>query len=83
MCLNVTDSVKGHLLAFETVSIPVSSTGDHNAHLSLHGTAGDGLADDGTTLEEGEASPDAQPQQVRRMRREACTCPYCKDNDGR
>uniref|UniRef100_A0A8C6XFK6 Sp1 transcription factor n=3 Tax=Elapinae TaxID=42168 RepID=A0A8C6XFK6_NAJNA len=60
-----------------------NATGDHNTHLSLHGTAGDGLADDGTTLEEGEASPDAQPQQVRRMRREACTCPYCKDNDGR
>ncbi|XP_032067538.1 transcription factor Sp1 isoform X2 [Thamnophis elegans] len=60
-----------------------NATGDHNAHLSLHGTAGDGLADDGTTLEEGDGSPDAQPQQVRRMRREACTCPYCKDSDGR
>ncbi|XP_063149881.1 transcription factor Sp1 isoform X3 [Candoia aspera] len=60
-----------------------NATGDHNTQLSLHGTTGDGLADDGTTLEEGEASPDAQPQQARRMRREACTCPYCKDNDGR
>ncbi|XP_039203690.1 transcription factor Sp1 isoform X3 [Crotalus tigris] len=60
-----------------------NATGDHSTHLSLHGTTGDGLADDGTALEEGEASPDAQPQQVRRMRREACTCPYCKDNDGR
>ncbi|XP_077779974.1 transcription factor Sp1 isoform X2 [Podarcis muralis] len=60
-----------------------NATGDHNTHLSLHGTGGDGLADDGATVEEGEASPDAQPQQGRRMRREACTCPYCKDNEGR
>ncbi|XP_062975730.1 transcription factor Sp1 isoform X2 [Elgaria multicarinata webbii] len=60
-----------------------NATGDHSTHLSLHGTGGDGLADDGTTLEEGETSPDAQPQQGRRMRREACTCPYCKDNEGR
>lgn len=58
------------------------SAGDHNTHLGL-GTSGDGLADDCTGLEEGEASPDAQPQQGRRMRREACTCPYCKDNEGR
>ncbi|KAL8163954.1 UNVERIFIED_CONTAM: Subtilisin-like protease 1 [Gekko kuhli] len=57
--------------------------GDHNTHLNLHGAGGDGLADDGTNLEEGENSPDAMPQQGRRMRREACTCPYCKDNEGR
>ncbi|XP_061471005.1 transcription factor Sp1 isoform X2 [Rhineura floridana] len=60
-----------------------NATGDHNTHLSLHGAGGDGLADDGTAMEEGETSPDAQPQQGRRMRREACTCPYCKDNEGR
>ncbi|XP_044299015.1 transcription factor Sp1 isoform X1 [Varanus komodoensis] len=60
-----------------------NATGDHNTHLSLPGTGGDGLAEDGTTLEEGETSPDAQPQQSRRMRREACTCPFCKDNEGR
>ncbi|KAJ6656146.1 hypothetical protein lerEdw1_004063 [Lerista edwardsae] len=59
-----------------------NATGDHNTHLGL-GPGADGLADDGTALEEGEASPDAQPQQGRRMRREACTCPYCKDNEGR
>ncbi|XP_020640161.3 transcription factor Sp1 isoform X1 [Pogona vitticeps] len=58
-----------------------NATGDHTAHLSLHGT-GDGLPDDGT-MEEGDTSPDAQPQQGRRTRREACTCPYCKDNEGR
>ncbi|XP_015277695.1 PREDICTED: transcription factor Sp1 isoform X1 [Gekko japonicus] len=60
-----------------------NATGDHHTHLNLHGAGGDGLADDGTNLEEGENSPDAQPQQGRRMRREACTCPYCKDNEGR
>lgn len=61
----------------------ISFPGDHTAHLSLHGTGGDGLHDDGTTMEEGDTSPDAQPQQGRRTRREACTCPYCKDNEGR
>ncbi|KAJ7317739.1 hypothetical protein JRQ81_003901 [Phrynocephalus forsythii] len=60
-----------------------NATGDHTAHLSLHGTGGDGLPDDGTAIEEGDTSPDAQPQQGRRTRREACTCPYCKDNEGR
>uniref|UniRef100_A0A8D0GK23 Sp1 transcription factor n=1 Tax=Sphenodon punctatus TaxID=8508 RepID=A0A8D0GK23_SPHPU len=60
-----------------------NATGDHNAHLSLHGAGGDGLGDDHTGLEDGETSPDPQPQQGRRMRREACTCPYCKDNEGR
>ncbi|CAJ0930638.1 unnamed protein product, partial [Ranitomeya imitator] len=34
-------------------------------------------------MEEGETSPDPQPQPGRRMRREACTCPYCKDSEGR
>uniref|UniRef100_A0A8C5KM95 Trans-acting transcription factor 1 n=1 Tax=Jaculus jaculus TaxID=51337 RepID=A0A8C5KM95_JACJA len=33
--------------------------------------------------EEGENSPDPQPQAGRRTRREACTCPYCKDSEGR
>ncbi|XP_008101875.2 transcription factor Sp1 isoform X1 [Anolis carolinensis] len=60
-----------------------NTTGDHNTQLSLHGTGGDGLGEDTTTLEEGDTSPDAQPQQGRRTRREACTCPYCKDNEGR
>ncbi|KAH0516817.1 Transcription factor Sp1 [Microtus ochrogaster] len=32
---------------------------------------------------EGENSPDPQPQAGRRTRREACTCPYCKDSEGR
>uniref|UniRef100_A0A8D0DHL9 Sp1 transcription factor n=2 Tax=Salvator merianae TaxID=96440 RepID=A0A8D0DHL9_SALMN len=59
-----------------------NATGDHNTHLNIHGSGGDGLTD-GTALEEGDASPEAQPQQGRRMRREACTCPYCKDNEGR
>ncbi|XP_042306048.1 transcription factor Sp1 isoform X2 [Sceloporus undulatus] len=60
-----------------------NATGDPNTQLSLHGTGGDGLAEDATTMEEGDTSPDAQPQQGRRTRREACTCPYCKDNEGR
>uniref|UniRef100_A0A8D2P1U3 Sp1 transcription factor n=1 Tax=Zosterops lateralis melanops TaxID=1220523 RepID=A0A8D2P1U3_ZOSLA len=34
------------------------------------------------TVEEGETSPDPQPQQGRKTRREACTCPYCKEGEG-
>ncbi|XP_025068052.1 transcription factor Sp1 [Alligator sinensis] len=60
-----------------------NAAGDHAAQLGLHGAGGDGLADDGTAVEEGETSPDPQPQQSRRIRREACTCPYCKDSEGR
>ncbi|XP_018597836.1 transcription factor Sp1 [Scleropages formosus] len=44
------------------------------------GVGGDSL-DDNTALDEGgETSP--QPP-TRRTRREACTCPFCKDGDGR
>ncbi|XP_067385941.1 transcription factor Sp1 isoform X2 [Emydura macquarii macquarii] len=59
-----------------------NATGDHGAQLGLHGAGGDGMADENATVEEGETSPDPQPQ-GRRMRREACTCPYCKDSEGR
>ncbi|NXG48916.1 SP1 factor, partial [Psilopogon haemacephalus] len=60
-----------------------NATGDHGAQLGLHGTSGDGLGDENTAVEEGETSPDPQPQQGKKTRREACTCPYCKDNEGR
>ncbi|KAK2513276.1 Sp1 [Columba livia] len=46
------------------------------------GRAGDGLGDENAAVEEGETSPDPQPQQGRKTRREACTCPYCKDSEG-
>ncbi|KAM8977581.1 transcription factor Sp1 [Pelodytes ibericus] len=59
-----------------------NASGDGSGHLSLHAGA-DGLHDDNSAMEEGETSPDPQPQPGRRMRREACTCPYCKDNEGR
>ena len=58
-------------------------SGDHGAQLGLHGAGGDGIHDDPTGGEEGENSPDPQPQAGRRTRREACTCPYCKDSEGR
>uniref|UniRef100_A0A3B3UMT5 Sp1 transcription factor n=1 Tax=Poecilia latipinna TaxID=48699 RepID=A0A3B3UMT5_9TELE len=45
----------------------------------LPGTGGDGL-DDGAPLEDEDLSP--QPQ-GRRNRREACTCPMCKDGEPR
>ncbi|XP_053564281.1 transcription factor Sp1 isoform X1 [Bombina bombina] len=60
-----------------------NATGDASGHLSIHTTGADGLHDENSTMEEGETSPDPQPQPGRRTRREACTCPYCKDSEGR
>ncbi|KAM8990580.1 LOW QUALITY PROTEIN: transcription factor Sp1 [Ara ararauna] len=60
-----------------------NAAGDHGAPLGLHGASGDALGDESTAVEEGETSPDPQPQQGRKVRREACTCPYCKDSEGR
>ncbi|XP_023992838.1 transcription factor Sp1 isoform X2 [Salvelinus sp. IW2-2015] len=57
------------------VPITISNTaGDQGLQ-----TGGDSL-DDGTVMEEGDTSP--QPQS-RRTRREACTCPFCKDGEAR
>uniref|UniRef100_A0A9L0KEU8 Sp1 transcription factor n=1 Tax=Equus asinus TaxID=9793 RepID=A0A9L0KEU8_EQUAS len=67
-------------------SLPLTianAPGDHGAQLGLHGAGGDGMHDDTAGGEEGENSPDPQPQAGRRTRREACTCPYCKDSEGR
>ncbi|XP_034389554.1 transcription factor Sp1 isoform X1 [Cyclopterus lumpus] len=59
----------------QTVPITIaSSTGDQALH-----TGGESL-DDGTTMDDGDISP---PPQGRRNRREACTCPFCKDGEGR
>ncbi|XP_075055285.1 transcription factor Sp1 isoform X3 [Mixophyes fleayi] len=60
-----------------------NATGDASGHLSIHATGADGMHEDHSAMEEGETSPDPQPQPGRRMRREACTCPYCKDSEGR
>ncbi|NWJ07666.1 SP1 factor, partial [Crypturellus undulatus] len=60
-----------------------NTAGEHGAQLGLHGAGGDGLGDETAAGEEGETSPDPQPQQSRKVRREACTCPYCKDSEGR
>uniref|UniRef100_A0A8C5NSF5 Sp1 transcription factor n=1 Tax=Junco hyemalis TaxID=40217 RepID=A0A8C5NSF5_JUNHY len=60
-----------------------NAPGEHGAQLGLHGGSGDGLGDESTAVEEGETSPDPQPQQGRKTRREACTCPYCKEGEGR
>ncbi|KAG8452676.1 hypothetical protein GDO86_004460 [Hymenochirus boettgeri] len=60
-----------------------NAAGDASGHLSIHATGADGLHEENSAMEEGETSPDPQPQPGRRMRREACTCPYCKDSEGR
>lgn len=39
-----------------------------------------GNLDDSTAMDDQDISP---PPQGRRNRREACTCPFCKDGDGR
>ncbi|KAG7472938.1 hypothetical protein MATL_G00114290 [Megalops atlanticus] len=44
------------------------------------GTGGGASMDEGGAVEDGETSP--QPP-GRRSRREACTCPYCKEGEGR
>ncbi|XP_029450316.1 zinc finger protein 583-like [Rhinatrema bivittatum] len=39
--------------------------------------------EDNDTMDEAEISLEPQRQQGRKVKREACTCPYCKDNKGR
>ncbi|KAK0137087.1 Transcription factor Sp1 [Merluccius polli] len=54
--------------------------------LTIANPAGEGLQtggeslDDSTAMDEEDVSP---PPQGRRNRREACTCPFCKDGEGR
>lgn len=59
----------------QTVPITIASTaGEHTLQ-----TGGESL-DDSTALDDEDISP---PPQGRRNRREACTCPFCKDGEGR
>ncbi|NXA43772.1 SP1 factor, partial [Eudromia elegans] len=60
-----------------------NTAGEPGTQLGLPGAGGDALGDESAAGEEGEPSPDPQPQQSRKVRREACTCPYCKDSEGR
>ncbi|XP_069908399.1 transcription factor Sp1 isoform X8 [Oryctolagus cuniculus] len=77
-----TSGIQVHQLPGLPLAI-ANAPGDHGAQLGLHGAGGDGIHDDTAGGEEGENSPDPQPQAGRRTRREACTCPYCKDSEGR
>lgn len=76
-----TSGIQVHQLPGLPLAI-ANTPGDHGAQLGLHGSGGDGIHDE-TAAGEGENSPDPQPQAGRRTRREACTCPYCKDSEGR
>ncbi|XP_005397233.1 PREDICTED: transcription factor Sp1 isoform X3 [Chinchilla lanigera] len=78
-----TPGIQVHQLPGLPLAAIANTPGDHGAPLGLHGTGGDGMHDDTAGGEEGENSPDPQPQAGRRTRREACTCPYCKDSEGR
>ncbi|XP_031212703.1 transcription factor Sp1 isoform X2 [Mastomys coucha] len=77
-----TSGIQVHQLPGLPLAI-ANTPGDHGAQLGLHGSGGDGIHDETAGGEEGENSPDPQPQAGRRTRREACTCPYCKDSEGR
>ncbi|XP_012660948.1 transcription factor Sp1 [Otolemur garnettii] len=76
-----TSGIQVHQLPSLPLAI-ANTPGDHGSQLGLHGAGGDGIHDDTAGGEEGENSPDPQPQAGRRTRREACTCPYCKDSEG-
>ncbi|KAM9361311.1 transcription factor Sp1 [Symphorus nematophorus] len=58
----------------QTVPITIASTGEQALQ-----TGGESL-DDSTAMDDEDISP---PPQGRRNRREACTCPFCKDGEGR
>ncbi|XP_029325389.1 transcription factor Sp1 [Mus caroli] len=76
-----TSGIQVHQLPGLPLAI-ANTPGDHGTQLGLHGSGGDGIHDE-TAGGEGENSSDLQPQAGRRTRREACTCPYCKDSEGR
>ncbi|KAM7006650.1 transcription factor Sp1 [Tautogolabrus adspersus] len=59
----------------QTVPITIASTGGEQAL-----QAGGESLDDSTAMDDEDISP---PPQGRRNRREACTCPFCKDGEGR
>ncbi|XP_054473818.1 transcription factor Sp1 [Anoplopoma fimbria] len=59
----------------QTVPITIASTAGEQGLQ----TGGESL-DDSTAMDDGDISP---PPQGRRNRREACTCPFCKDGEGR
>ncbi|XP_041639151.1 transcription factor Sp1 isoform X2 [Cheilinus undulatus] len=59
----------------QTVPITIASTGGDQAL-----QAGGESLDDSTAMDDEDISP---PPQGRRNRREACTCPFCKDGEGR
>nr|DBA32726.1 TPA: hypothetical protein GDO54_000496 [Pyxicephalus adspersus] len=77
-----TSGIQVHQLQGFPLTI-TNATGDACGHLSIHPSGTDGLHVDNSTLEAGETSPGTPSQPVRRTRREACTCPYCKDSEGR
>ncbi|XP_061893631.1 transcription factor Sp1 isoform X1 [Entelurus aequoreus] len=62
----------------QSVPITLTSTAESAGDQTMQ-TGAESL-DDSTALDDEDISP---PQQGRRNRREACTCPYCKDGEGR
>ncbi|XP_037345983.1 transcription factor Sp1 [Pungitius pungitius] len=73
--LNALGSSGLQMHQLQTVPITITSSGGEQGLQ----TGGDSL-DESTAMDEGDISP--QPQ-GRRNRREACTCPFCKDGEGR
>ncbi|XP_051270266.1 transcription factor Sp1 [Dicentrarchus labrax] len=73
--LNTLGSSGLQMHQLQTVPITIASTGGEQ---NLQ-TGGESL-DDSTAMDDEDISP---PPQGRRNRREACTCPFCKDGEGR
>nr|XP_046239210.1 transcription factor Sp1 isoform X2 [Scatophagus argus] len=73
--LNTLGSSGLQMHQLQTVPITIASTGGEQALQ----TGGESL-DDSTAMDDEDISP---PPQGRRNRREACTCPFCKDGEGR
>ncbi|XP_044206042.1 transcription factor Sp1 isoform X1 [Thunnus albacares] len=69
------NSLGGSGLQMQSLPITIASTGGEQALQ----TGGESL-DDSTAIYDEDISP---PTQGRRNRREACTCPFCKDGEGR
>ncbi|XP_025900887.1 transcription factor Sp1 [Nothoprocta perdicaria] len=59
-----------------------NTAGEPGGALGLPGGGGGG-DEESAAAEDGDGSPEPQAPQSRKVRREACTCPYCKDNEGR
>ncbi|XP_062894891.1 transcription factor Sp1-like [Mobula hypostoma] len=60
------------------IPVTIARTADQTSHLKRHPSGVDPVEDE-TQMDKGEASPEL----TQRLRREACTCPNCKESERR